>query len=272
MYLAKVNFGKNRLRQDPADLQDAAEGYLVALLRNGQLCGKYMLGWVSGYLNAYVHLPRPNSFNKRFCSEWAREQLAEVSKAFNAAPHWRVLEDNVPKRFQSWKNVPALYLHTAWPIHEPPAQSMDNGKPVPTYLLPLSDREKDEVYCWAYSYRNHDLIWTESGTLEIPAYRQLVDPQSKLSQWGRHICRIVEKATEVPTYYYLFRYWGRRGEDTTRLCPSCGKEWRVKDSPKSSKPFWDLVFQCKKCRLVSHAACTDDDARHARIGEYRLKK
>jgi len=271
MYLARVDFGRNRLQQDRWDLENAAESYLVALLRNGQICGEYILGWVRGALNAYVHLPRPNAFEKRFCSEWAKDTLAKASEAFNALPRWTVLEDNIPKRFRSWKSAPALYLYTAWPVHEPPVQRMDNGTPIPSYLLPLSEKQKDEVYSWAYSYRNHDLIWTESGTLEIPAYKQLIEPDSELSSYGRDICKNIEKATGIPTYYYLFRYWGRKGEGKTRLCPSCGKKWRVKDSPKSAKPFWNLLFQCKKCRLVSHAAFTDDDARHARIGEYNAK-
>jgi len=272
MFLATVNFGKAKSGEDRAEIKDVAESYLVALLRNGQLCGEHTLGWVRGSLNAYAYLPRPNASAKRFCSGWGKECLTKVSDAFNTPPRWTVLEDEVPKRFPNWTSAPAFYIFTAWPIHQPPVRRMDNGSPIPTYLLPLSDSQKDEVYSWAYTYRNHDLIWTGSGVLQIPAYKQLVEPDSRISLYGREICKVVEKATGIPTFYYLFRYWGRKGEDTSRLCPSCGNKWRVKDSSKLPGSFWDLVFQCKKCRLVSHAACTDDDARHARIGEYTRGK
>ena len=272
MYLAKVNFGKSRLRQDRWDIENTAESHLVALLRNGQLCGKYTFGWVRGSLNAYVYLSRPNASDKRFSSEWGKDSLARVSETFGRAPRWTVLEDEAPKRFPNWTSAPAFYLFTTWTIHNPPIRRMDNGSPIPTYMLPLSDSQKDDVYRWARSYHNHDRIWTDSDVLEIPAYKQLVEPDSELSLYGREICKVIEKATGVPTFYYLHRYWGRKGENKTRLCPSCGKKWRVKDNTEFPGSFLYLVFQCRKCRLVSHAACTDDDARHARIGEYKRRK
>jgi len=272
MYLATVNFGKAKSGQDRAEIEDVAESYLVALLRNGQLCADYTFGWVRGSLNAYVYLSRPNASDKRFSSEWGKDSLARVSETFGRIPRWTVLEDEAPKRFPNWTSAPAFYLFTAWTIHNPPIRRMDNGSPIPTYLLPLSDSQKDDVYCWAYTYRNHDLIWTGSDVLEIPAYKQLIEYNSDLSLSGRHICKVIEKATGVPTFYYLFRHWGRQGEDETRLCPSCGKKWRAKDNADFPGSFWNLVFQCRKCRLVSHAAFTDDDARHARIGEYRPDK
>ncbi|MHC4641481.1 MAG: DUF2310 family Zn-ribbon-containing protein [Planctomycetota bacterium] len=272
MYMARVNFGRPSSSIDKTELEHTVEYYLVALLRNGQICGEYILGWAKGCLNAYVYLPRPNSFKKNFHSEWAKECLAKSSEVFATDQSWTVLEDDIPKRFKSWKNASSLYLFTAWPIHSPPIRRMDTGEPVPTYLLPLSDSERDEVYSWAYSYRNHDLIWTESGILEIPAYKQLTEPDSELSSYGRLVCRNVERTTGIPTFYYLYRYWGRKNEHKSRSCPDCGRKWRVRPIQEHSAPFPDFPFQCDKCRLVSHDACTDEDARYARIGEYKPKR
>jgi len=272
MYVSRVNFGRPANPKDNTDLENAAEYYLVALLRNGQVCGEYVLGWTKGCLTAYVYLPRPNAFKIKFHSEWAKECLVKSSEVFGHDPIWTVLEDDIPKRFQSWKRAPSLYLFTAWPIHSPPVRRMDTGEPIPTYILPLSDRERDEVYSWAYSYRNHDLIWTESGTLEIAAYKQLIEPESELSTYGRQVCSNIEKAIHIPTYYYLFRYWGRKDEHKSRSCPSCGRKWRIRPRQEPFAPFSDFSFKCKKCRLVSHDACTDEDSRYARIGEYKPKR
>ncbi|MHC4624543.1 MAG: DUF2310 family Zn-ribbon-containing protein [Planctomycetota bacterium] len=272
MYLATVKFGRARSGKDRDELKEIAETYLVALLRNGQLCGDYLVGWEKGLLHSYVYLPRPNAFKENFHSQWARECLKKSFKAFGSKPQWILLEDNIPRRFQSWKDATSLCLCTSWADHHPPIRRMDTGTPIPAYLLPLPDRQVDDIYCWAYGYRNHDLIWTASGKLEMPAYKQLAQPNSELSSEGRQICLNVERATGVPTFYYLFRYWARKNERESRLCPGCGRKWRVGGIRQSLNRFWDFPFQCKKCRLVSHDACADEDARHARIGEYRPKK
>ncbi len=56
-----------------------------------------------------------------------------------------------------------------------------------------------------------------SGAVEIPAYRQLADPNSLLSEDGRRLCREVESRTGIPTFYYLLRYWGRSKDDDERF-------------------------------------------------------
>jgi predicted nucleic acid-binding Zn ribbon protein len=271
MYLAQVKFGRAKTRSNRDDFENTAESYLVSLLRNGQLCGEYVFGWIKNYLIAYAYLARPNATKENFHSKWTKRCLTELFRVSGTNPIWKLLADETPVHFPSWKTAPSLCLFTAWTIHDPPVVRNDIGTPIPAYLLPLSEKQRDEIYSWAYSYRNHDSIWTESGYLEIPAYKELVEPTSELSEYGRHICRTIEKATGIPSFYYLFRYWGRKNEDTSRLCPGCGKKWVVKSEKEPKKSFWDFPYQCKKCRLVSDHACIDDDARYARIGEYKFK-
>src|SRR5438445_471788 len=83
-----------------------------------------------------------------------------------------------------------------------------------------------ESYYWQSYYVEHDNIWLGSGTLEIGAYRELADPNSGLSEHGRSLCREIEAATKVPTFYYLLRFWGRAKGEDQRRCPGCGGEWR----------------------------------------------
>ena len=110
-----------------------------------------------------------------------------------------------------------------------------DGRPFPPYLLPLSAREKEAICFWARSCRCHDEIQIDCGALEIPAYKELAAPESVLSQKGRRICRDIEAATDIPTYYYLMRYWGRRDGEASRVCPSCGGPWKNLHAAEGSR-------------------------------------
>jgi predicted nucleic acid-binding Zn ribbon protein len=108
----------------------------------------------------------------------------------------------------------------------------------------------------------------------MQAYRVLAEPDSPCSKWGRELCLAIEKATGVPTYYYLMRYFGREyAEEKRRRCPCCGKSWHIKRPEKEGGyEFWEFDFMCKKCRLVSNCACGDVNLRYAKIGEPRKEK
>lgn len=180
-------------------------------------------------------------------------------------PVWTCNEDYPPKRNTTWKNVSFLYLFTHLCDREPHVHRGDNGFVIPYFTLPLTDREKDNIYCWGGQYRELDALWIASDELEIPAYKILAEPDSQLSFNGLECCETIEKATDIPTYYYLMRYFGRDAEDEKkRRCPCCGKSWHVKQPDNS--PFWKFDFQCHKCRLVSSFG-VDLNLRYAKIGE-----
>lgn len=54
----------------------------------------------------------------------------------------------------------------------------------------------------------------------------------------------------LSTYCYLMRYLGRNKNENT----------------------WEFHFRCDNCLIVSHIADSYEDERHARIGEYKIKK
>jgi predicted nucleic acid-binding Zn ribbon protein len=168
-----------------------------------------------------------------------------------------------------------LFTHAF--TEESPVCCGDTGRPIPAYLLPVSDQTRRGLYGWAGRYSHHDNIFLDCAALEIAAYKQMADPTSRLSVESRKLCADVEKATGKPTFYYLMRYWGRSSGEEKRLCPLCGRKWRVScdaGAPRETegkKPFWQFAFRCVRCRLVSHLADCDDNQRYARIGEYRGK-
>ena len=270
MFLTQLTFGTvdgNTANQD--DLTDAAEWYLASLLKHGQIYGEYLYDWIGGTLTAYVHLPRPDALDERHHSEWSLDSLKKVENLFGHAPTAKVLSDNVPKRFPKWNRSSSFYLFTHAFDDTSPVCCGDSGKPVPLYLLPLTQQTIEDLYFWSRSYHNHDNLWLGSGALEIPAYKQLADPQSELSLNGRELCTEIETATGKPTFYFMNRYWGREEGEENRLCPGCGSKWRSKEKTSRGNPFHQFAFRCKRCRLVSHLASSDDEERYARIGEYK---
>lgn len=270
MVLARVIFGRCG-KHEPEDLKDLAEGYLASFHHSGQICGQFMgCVWTKGELNAHVWLSAPSAYARRYHSKWGIADLKKVREAFGQEPRWVIIsDDSAGKRAATWRKAPFLYLVTNSLDWEPPVYRGDNGQRVPSPVLPLSDEDRAALYFWQGSYRDYDNIWLGSGTLEIPAYRELAEPDSELTKLGRELCRKIEKATHVPTYYYLDRYWGRTKGEEKRVCPSCGRKWRTKQPTETRDRFWQFEFQCGKCRLVSHLAVCSDDARHASIGEYR---
>jgi predicted nucleic acid-binding Zn ribbon protein len=251
MILYEVAFGRVD-RKNRGEAEDIVESYIAAMLHNGQASGQYYVITRNGILTK-------NDFKK-------------VTVFFGKAPKWKLLDDGVSRQETTAKNAPFLYLFTHLFDFESPLCRADNGKPIPFYRLPGSTyQDRNDIYGWQCAYRHCDSIWIDSSALEIPAYKQLADPFSALSQEGIKICKKIEKITGVPTYYYLMRYWGRRKDEAKRKCPICGHAWRTKHH-ENNPIFWQFAFKCKKCRLVSHAAVCYDDPRHAVIGEYKKMK
>jgi len=227
------------------------------------------MAWARGTLAATLYVARPGAYAEAHHSQWAINGLKEVSQAFGRAPQWEVIDDDVPKRFRSWKRSTTLFLFTHAFGRMSPIRCGDTGKPIPSYLLPLPERLREQIYFWAREYVDFDRIWLKSGALEIPAYKELADPNSQFSREGRELCAQLESATTTPTYYLLLRYWGRKEGEASRPCPGCGGRWHAPAPSMKKAPFHRFHFRCKKCRLVSYCSSSEDDERHARIGEFR---
>ncbi len=270
MILANVIFGSRR-RNEPDQLEDVAHSYLGAMFHAGQLCGEYFLTWTKGRLNAHVLLASRAAAEPRHHSPHGKRELKKVAEAFGRNPRWRILDDGAKQRTSSWRSSPSLYLFTHAFDWASPVCRGDGKPPIPVFLLPVAFELKEQLYSWQRSYCHHDNIWLGSGALELEAYRQLADPNSELSEHGRNLCRELEAATGVPTYYYLTRYWGRTKGEDNRLCPGCGGAWRVECLWESTRRFWQFDFKCDRCRLVSHMGVSTDGGRHSQIGEYDEK-
>ena len=267
MVFYKISFGqyyKDKYKEAKALI----ENYLSSLIHTGQIdkdCFSNIVVW-QGKIVAYVNALGIKADRQRFHSEWGKKSLKQIHEFFGQMPLWTYNEDYLPKRNVTWKNAPFIYLLTYWHECESPVRRGNDGLDIPYFTLPITNREKDDIYRWTCRFRELDSLWMDSGDLEIPVYRLLAEPESSLSIEGRECCSVIEKATGVPTYYYLMRYYGREfAEEKERRCPGCGKSWFVNHSEKH------FDFMCKKCRLISNCA-SDLNLRYAKIGEPRQSK
>ena len=290
MILHKITFGKIHpsTRQEAEDM---ADDYLRMLSGNGQAGSGYAFVAQDGLLCAYIDLAGNQATKLKYHNNYGREQLKNVIAWFGQDPVWERLDDYGPWRDTIWTNAPFLFLTTCTLDGESPLFRGDTGARIPLYRLPdhqvpPDDRlfSKDDIFFgahkyradignWQHSYHNHDSVWMRSGKLEFPAYKQLAFPDSELSETGRDLCKHVESATGVPTYYYLHRYYGRPEGEAMRKCPGCGRRWRTRHPLVVETGYWHrFAFKCDKCRLVSHVAADDDEPKYAHIGEWRAAK
>jgi predicted nucleic acid-binding Zn ribbon protein len=264
MILTELNFGCGR-SLEKGELEDIAETYIASLFHAGQLCGEYFLTWIKGHLICHVLMAGLCADKTRYHSDWGKSNLKKVIKAFGRTPVWTIRDDELPRRNIAWK-APTLHLLTHAFAWQPPLCRGDTGQSIPIFLLPLSFQGKDDLIRWQSEYQLHDRLWLNSGALEIAAYKELVDPNSGLSAEGRELCAEIEKATGVPTYYFLMRFYAPSQGADDRPCPGCGKPWHI-PQPQGA-PYQQWPFRCEPCRLVSTAG-VDINKRLAKIGQWR---
>ena len=275
MIFYQISFGPYS-KNNYEEAKELVEGYLSALVQNGQIDENYSIVPRQEQIVAYIDALGLKANHLPFHSEMGKENLKLIGELFGRTPVWTCNEDFPPKKNVSWKNASFLCCVTSMFDRESPIWRGDKGLIIPYFTLPITDQDKETIYFWTSRYRDHDRIWLDSHDLSMPAYRLLAEPDSSLSIEGRRCCSVIEKATGIPTYYYLTRYYGREvAEEKQRRCPGCGKPWLAEHPEKKFGDvfgevltFWKFDFMCKKCRLVSHGA-PNVNLRYAKIGEPR---
>ncbi|MFT7622097.1 MAG: putative nucleic acid-binding Zn ribbon protein [Myxococcota bacterium] len=249
-------------------LEDEVQGLLASLQKNGQIWGEAVIGHVSGAIQVCLQVPARDALARRHYSEWVRRDLDRVLALCSREPTWSVVDDR-PDLLSgaTWEADTSLYLFTHLADRTSAVCSGANGKPVPLYLLPLSQQVREDLVFWAGDYRTLDELQIRCGQLEIPAYRQLAEVGSELTNIGRTLSNTVEEATGLHTYYFLMRYWGREKGENQGRCPGCGEAWST-PKPRGEKGLARFDFRCEPCRLVSGETVSLDDEAGAAIGEW----
>ncbi|MCR9200774.1 MAG: DUF2310 family Zn-ribbon-containing protein [Planctomycetaceae bacterium] len=268
MLFARISFVPNNDHEE-AELVSAAEHFLSALYRNGQIVGDYVTGWYDGVFDAVVHASHRDALQPRYHSRWVKEALVEIHASFGGDPICEVIDDNVSVPVPTLKSAASLFLYCDSVSRTSPVRHGNRGTPIAVPLLPISDELRDEICDWTTAWCSHDRLFFGGGPLEIAAYHQLADPFSELMSEGRRLSAAIEQAVGVMVYCYVLRHWGLSEGENSRICPGCGQPWSAAGSPfPSREPFQRFHFRCDACRLVSHAAATGEDEELARIGEF----
>lgn len=167
MFLVQITFGSDGGDMSHREtLKNAAENYLSALFWNGQVCGEYLLAWSNAQLTGYTRVPRPDSFAKRHHSQWGVSALNKLIEAFGHGPEWKIIDDDVPRRFPSWRSSSSLYLSTHAFDDSSPVCCGDSGESIPVYLFPIPDQDRHDLYSWAGAYKHLDNVWLDSARLK----------------------------------------------------------------------------------------------------------
>ncbi len=269
MIVSRCNFGPLPTALEKGKFEDLVQVFAISLLKNWQILGHYDLAWNEGSLWCYAPLSRRNSFKETYLSNWGKSTFSELV-ANSVQPSWEILDDEAAEEIADWQREKEFVLFTHFLDESSPLVSLTSSHPIALYSLPISDATREEAYSWAIEYREFDSKFMSTFTsLELACYRQLAEVNSAVSAKGRELCSIIEKASKIPTYYYLHRYWGSMQELTLgRPCPGCGRDWMI-HTVDSHNGFYDFCFRCSSCRLVSHHPKTFDEPARARIGKWK---
>ena len=271
MYYARIRFGFLPQYYSKEDAEERVYDYFRDLMQGGQIIDEFIDGWTNQGLEVHTYLQGYTALAPRNHTKQGRVSRKKIVEFFGQEPELEILDPDIPKSLPAWRKASNLLLFTTAWDHDLPIRTEIGC--VPTYLLPVSQETKMQIYFWQQSYRRVDEIWFDCGDLETPAYKQLAEPTSELSKRGRELCQEIEKATRIPTYYYLMRHWGDSRYDAERVCPGCGGKWRIyRPNPIEIIPFGSLSFRCESCRLVSNEAFSmDEDRRRAMIGLWKTQ-
>ena len=269
MWTVKMRFWKEKSLLSDEE-QELIESFVYTLPKSGQSWGDFVLSLRPQQCLLFLSCPERDSHTAKWDSKYVTKEREKL-EASAIQSEWEILEEEGQLVIPDWKDSTSLYLFTHMFDETSPVCDGDTGRPLPLYHLPLNEIQREQLVFWMQSYRDHDRVFLDSGTLEIPAYEEMLNADSLMSERGRSLAKEVEAATGKPVYYYLMRYWGFIEEEDRRVCPDCGGPWRVEELPERPR-FHQFPFRCEPCRLVSSDASSFDNDNYARLGTWEQKQ
>jgi predicted nucleic acid-binding Zn ribbon protein len=252
MHIAEIQF---KMQDDEDDFQLHTQNLLGFWRTHGQVLGNEFPGAViNDSYHVFLMLPERDSLDHKNDSFYVQEAFERWRTANYEEPTIKVLGEEIESAevcsctSRSW-----LILYTTYISLESCLRCGDCFGSVPLYRIPsccfvAHGELHDALMSWKSDYQACDTLQMHCSTGERFGLREMGQFDSSLSKRGRELCSVISQAMQVPTYYYLHRYYGKSvNQERARKCPSCGGEWLL-----AKRLHGKFDFKCDNCKLLSN--------------------
>lgn len=251
MYQAIAHFSYQNFEQDPVNLINQ----IIEQWRfNGQILGREfgvtyhnLDNWAE--FQVRLSLPEQDSLLAKNNSEWVNFALAEARKEGVELQYFEIIGRDYNENDTASQTIPSFQiLYTSYVDSGSPLAHGDELKGIPLYRVLQNEPELSQaIVKWQENWQACDQLQMNGAVLEKTVLAEISEYESELSQLGRTVCAEIEKVTQVPTFYYLYRLGKDQEIEHNRKCPSCGDNWKL------AEPLHEIFyFKCDKCRLLSN--------------------
>lgn len=250
MYKQKISISINsKFNKD--QILNEFDSLLGSLWKTGQIEGPFETPYyIKHEIASFQTTPERNSFSKKYNDQYVNLKISNLENWCQSKLNTEVIGKSFPYSGGTCnckKNVYFILFTNAFNNSSPITCGVCN-KSIPIYRISnLTYDDRYDIYNWQNEYRSCDDLQLGCKVGEKWSTKQMSDPNSQLSEYGRHICSRITEITRIPTYYYLFNYRKiTQARDKLRNCPSCKNKWL------SQEPHLNFYsFKCDNCMLVS---------------------
>ncbi|GLS84343.1 Zn-ribbon-containing protein [Paraferrimonas haliotis] len=252
MYIAHIQLACFRDAQ-LSELNWAITGFIDALRDNGQLLGReFPTQMVDACFTTRVVLPAKDSLNGIYDSPSVKHWRHTLNQVGLTTPRVKIdgidLHSDHSDQCQqrNWQVLFTNYLSSCSPL-----RCGNDFAPIPLYTLPrLGEHDYRPILRWQQAWAALDELQIQGtySAVESQALFELGSIDSELFAKGYAIAQSIERLSDTPTYYYLYRVGGESLSQEKQLtCPKCKSDWLL------DQPLFDVFdFKCDACRLVSN--------------------
>lgn len=248
MYQVIAHFRYQNFEEDPVMLISQV---LNQWRINGQVIGREMgithhQTETHSTFQVRVSTPEQESLLPKWNNKWVEEALAQATAFGVEFVYFELVGRDYHAEESSTSNAPFQILYTTHLDTCSPIYNGESACPIPLYQVSDDPALSEKIIKWQENWQACDQLQMNGGVLEQQALFQISALNSELTEQGRLLAAEIEKTSQTPTYYYLYRLGRDPDVEHHRKCPSCNGEWKLPE------PLGIFHFQCEACRLVSN--------------------
>lgn len=254
MYLTETFFKQTAPALDHQQAYHALNKLIDEWRYNGQIIGReislYLAqdGEDSGFIIRAV-CPEQHSLLPEWNNAFVTTSLENLAAMGLVMESLQIIAEDLNAEITSQEKPSWQVLYTSFVQSCSPLHNGEDFLPLPLYRFFHQQPDLSrEIIKWQENWQAFDQLQMNATSLEKEAVAEISNVDTRLFKQGYALCREIEQLTGTPTYYYLYRVGGESLEaEENRLCPCCGKPWRLVE------PLFNVLsFKCDTCRLVSN--------------------